>query len=81
MLSDKVFLPRFSLRLSLGHWALCIAAVLSSGCATVPVAPTVTPPVISWEEKLTWMMRLEDQRILRDPNPRSEEHTSELQSH
>jgi cyclophilin family peptidyl-prolyl cis-trans isomerase len=27
------------------------------------------PPVVSWEEKLTWMMRLEEQRILRDPNP------------
>jgi cyclophilin family peptidyl-prolyl cis-trans isomerase/HEAT repeat protein len=25
--------------------------------------------VVPWEEKLGWMMRLEDQRILRDPNP------------
>lgn len=25
-------------------------------------------PVITWEQKLTWMTRLEDQRILRDPN-------------
>jgi HEAT repeat protein len=45
------------------------------GCATAPPAPqqqqqpTVTPPVISWEDKLTWILRLEDQRILRDPNP------------
>jgi cyclophilin family peptidyl-prolyl cis-trans isomerase/HEAT repeat protein len=24
---------------------------------------------VTWEQKLTWIMRLEDQRILRDPNP------------
>ena len=26
-------------------------------------------PVITWEDKLAWIVRLEDQRILRDPNP------------
>jgi cyclophilin family peptidyl-prolyl cis-trans isomerase/HEAT repeat protein len=49
---------------------LCL--VLAS-CATVPsapVAPTpVAPPEITWEDKLGWILRLEDQRILRDPNP------------
>jgi len=35
-------------------------------CAT---APPPAPPVITWEEKLQWMMRLEDHRVLRDPNP------------
>jgi cyclophilin family peptidyl-prolyl cis-trans isomerase/HEAT repeat protein len=51
--------------LCLGIGALCLAA-----CATVPPVPqAVTPPVITWEEKLSWIMRLEDQRILRDPNP------------
>jgi cyclophilin family peptidyl-prolyl cis-trans isomerase/HEAT repeat protein len=35
----------------------------------VPTAPTVDPTVITWEQKLGWIMRLEDQRILRDPNP------------
>src|SRR5687768_11229535 len=52
--------------LCLGVSALSLAA-----CATVPPAPPVaiTPPVVTWEEKLGWMMRLEDQRILRDPNP------------
>lgn len=61
---------RTRLTLSIGHWGLGLGlASALSACATVPVAPTVTPPVISWEEKLTWMMRLEDQRILRDPNP------------
>ena len=45
--------------------AACIA-LIASGCATVPPAPAV--PVVTWEEKLGWMVRLEDQRILRDPN-------------
>ena len=49
---------------------LGVSAVGLAACATVPPAPpVVTPPVITWEEKLGWMMRLEDQRILRDPNP------------
>jgi len=26
-------------------------------------------PVIAWEEKISWIIRLEDQRIVRDPNP------------
>ena len=49
---------------------LGVSALSLAACATVPPAPqVVTPPVITWEEKLGWMMRLEDQRILRDPNP------------
>lgn len=54
-------------RFEIVHWALCIA-LLSASCATVP-APAPEPPVVTWEEKLGWIMRLEDQRILRDPNP------------
>src|SRR5687768_10894835 len=51
--------------------ALCLvtcASCLVSACATVPL-PVPEPPIVTWEEKLGWMMRLEDQRILRDPNP------------
>ena len=48
------------------HSAFCIA-LLGSACASVPVAPAV--PVVTWEQKLGWMVRLEDQRILRDANP------------
>jgi cyclophilin family peptidyl-prolyl cis-trans isomerase/HEAT repeat protein len=33
------------------------------------VVPTVEPPVVTYEDKLSWIIRLEDQRILRDPNP------------
>ena len=34
-------------------------------CATVPVSP----PLPTFEEKLSWILRLEDQRVLRDPIP------------
>jgi cyclophilin family peptidyl-prolyl cis-trans isomerase/HEAT repeat protein len=52
-------------------WALGIA-LLSGACASAPPsqpAAAVKPPVVTWEEKLGWILRLEDQRILRDPNP------------
>jgi cyclophilin family peptidyl-prolyl cis-trans isomerase/HEAT repeat protein len=51
--------------------AFC-TALLAGGCASVPVvvAPTpAAPPEITWEQKIGWIVRLEDQRILRDPNP------------
>jgi cyclophilin family peptidyl-prolyl cis-trans isomerase/HEAT repeat protein len=53
-------------------WAFIIA-VLSASCASVPTTaaptlPTAAVPVVNWEEKLGWMVRLEDQRLLRDPN-------------
>jgi cyclophilin family peptidyl-prolyl cis-trans isomerase/HEAT repeat protein len=59
--------------LSLVTLALCVALVAAS-CATTaqPSAtptPSLAPPVVTWEEKLDWILRLEDQRILRDPNP------------
>ena len=49
--------------------------VLVASCATAPPASSppasvsVAPPVVTWEEKLGWILRLEDQRLLRDPNP------------
>jgi cyclophilin family peptidyl-prolyl cis-trans isomerase/HEAT repeat protein len=46
--------------------AIVIALIFAS-CKTVPVAPTV--PVITWEQKVAAIVRLEDQRILREPNP------------
>ncbi|MGH9347174.1 MAG: hypothetical protein ACRD26_07890, partial [Vicinamibacterales bacterium] len=49
--------------MGLAPWALSLAV---SACAT---APPLSPPAITWEEKLAWMIRLEDRRILRDPNP------------
>jgi HEAT repeat protein/cyclophilin family peptidyl-prolyl cis-trans isomerase len=35
-------------------------------CATAPPPP---PPTISYEQKVGWILWLEDQRLLRDPNP------------
>lgn len=54
------------LRARLARWSV-VLAVVSAGCASVPVAPP-EPRVVTWEDKLPWMMRLEAQRILRDPN-------------
>jgi cyclophilin family peptidyl-prolyl cis-trans isomerase/HEAT repeat protein len=54
------------------HEVICVlcVAVAVGACATVP-PPVVRPepPPLTWEDKLGWMMRLEDQRLLRDPNP------------
>ena len=54
------------------HVAVC-AALVASACASRPAAVAAPPvpviPEITWEEKIAWIVRLEDQRILRDPNP------------
>jgi cyclophilin family peptidyl-prolyl cis-trans isomerase/HEAT repeat protein len=55
-------------------WAF-VLVILSASCASAPppapvTAPALPPPIIpvvTWEEKLGWMLRLEDQRQLRDP--------------
>ena len=74
---DKVPNPRHKdsrLKDSRSCWALCVAlcalglALVTVACASVP-APLPEPRVVTWEDKLSWMMRLEDQRMLRDPDP------------
>lgn len=51
--------------------AAAAVIVLLVGCATrtpaVPPAPAVAE--VTWEQKLAWIVRLEDQRILVEPNP------------
>jgi cyclophilin family peptidyl-prolyl cis-trans isomerase/HEAT repeat protein len=50
--------------------ALGVLVLFAAACG--PKAPDTTPvqvPRISWEQKLAWISRLEDQRLLRDPNP------------
>ena len=54
-------------------FAICIALIVAA-CASVPPATSSSSgggavPVVTWEQKLGWIVRLEDQRILRDPNP------------
>jgi len=52
--------------------ALCLAlttAACASREAAVADAPLPPVPVVTWEDKVAWMIRLEEQRILRDPNP------------
>ncbi len=46
-----------------------LAAVLLffAGCASAPPAPVA--PVVSFEEKMGWILRLEDRRVLRDEPP------------
>jgi cyclophilin family peptidyl-prolyl cis-trans isomerase/HEAT repeat protein len=48
-----------------------VVFVLATGCMPkAPETPAASPvPKISWEQKLAWIVRLEDQRLLRDPNP------------
>jgi cyclophilin family peptidyl-prolyl cis-trans isomerase/HEAT repeat protein len=60
-------------RFCIVHLAFCILATAVAGCMPTSTAPVVTaptaPPEITWEQKLAWIVRLEDQRIIRDPNP------------
>jgi len=62
-------MPRLEPRAAIGF----VLVIMCTACASVPETPVVVAPppmpVISWETKLGWIMRLEDQRILRDPNP------------
>ncbi len=44
----------------------CLAILAATGCATSPPAKT---EVVTFEQKMAWILRLEDQRILRVPAP------------
>ena len=48
--------------------ALITAALLASACKTAP-APAPGPPAIPFEQKMAWILQLEDQRILRMEAP------------
>src|SRR5260370_16042703 len=45
-----------------------VLALVASACASAPPAPP-KPVGPTFEEKMAWMLRLEDQRVLRDPAP------------
>ncbi len=44
------------------------AALLTGGCASAPPAPA-KPPTIPFEQKMTWVLQLEDRRVLRVEPP------------
>ena len=52
---------------------LAVCAAFLSACASTAARDVVVPPPIipeiTWEQKIAWIVRLEDQRILREPNP------------
>ncbi len=53
-------------------WRLMAAAALAlvtAACASAPPAPPAISPGPAFEQKMAWMLRLEDQRVLRDPAP------------
>jgi cyclophilin family peptidyl-prolyl cis-trans isomerase/HEAT repeat protein len=41
----------------------------ASACASAPPAPPARPAGASFEQKMAWILRLEDHRMLRDPAP------------
>jgi HEAT repeat protein len=51
--------------------AVVLSVLAASACASAPPAPPapVKPVGPSFEQKMGWMLRLEDQRLLRDPGP------------
>jgi len=46
----------------------CVALACATACASAPPAP-VKPAGPTFEQKMSWILRLEDQRVLRDPAP------------
>lgn len=48
--------------------ATFVALVWLSGCGAA-TAPKIVPPVIPFETKMSWIVSLEDRRILNDPAP------------
>jgi len=51
-------------------WTGLITIVaLSAACGSAPPPKPVTAPAVATTQKLSWILRLEDRRILRDPAP------------
>jgi cyclophilin family peptidyl-prolyl cis-trans isomerase/HEAT repeat protein len=50
-----------------------VLAYAIAACAPTPPPVTVPPappiPPVTWEQKIAWIVRLEDQRLVRDPAP------------
>jgi HEAT repeat protein len=50
-----------------------LVGLVVTGCATAPAVPVTPPPLPAppptYEEKMSWILRFEDLRVLRDPSP------------
>src|SRR3954469_3295396 len=46
---------------------LALGAAACATTTTQAVLPAATPAPPTFEQKMSWMLRLEDQRVLRDP--------------
>ena len=44
-------------------------AALNAACGAAPPAVAPKPPSIAAAQKISWILRMEDERILRDPAP------------
>src|SRR5206468_3202604 len=50
-------------------WVTALLSIVASACASAPVAPPAPAAAVgpTFEQKISWILRLEDQRVLRDP--------------
>src|SRR6478609_4534178 len=46
-----------------------LSVLLASGCASAPPARPAAAPVVAADQKMSWILRLENTRMLRDPAP------------
>src|SRR5688572_27992833 len=69
VLAPRLIRHRRALGVPAGVGGLAMAALWAAGCATsAPPAPVVAPAV-PLDQKMAWMLQLEDQRILKLPEP------------
>src|SRR5688572_23747371 len=54
-------------RRTAGKAVIAVSLAAGAACASAPVAPP--PVVVAHERKMTWILQLEDQRILKLPEP------------
>ena len=50
-------------------FAGCKTTTPSKPVVVAPPPPSIVIPAIPWQQKIGWIVRLEDQRLLRDPDP------------
>ena len=66
--SFPVHVWRSARRIRPSHLFVCSTLLATAACASAPAAPPA-PPSVAHEKKMAWMLQLEDQRILKLPEP------------